>query len=330
MKTLRVAVVGCGRHMYDSLYPGLRHAPAHTVVAAVDPDAGRLARFTSFYNVPAAYADVEEMLSREAPDAVIAAVGRNEHARIAAAAMRAGAHVFVEKAPAATYAEARDLAEVQRQTGRWMMVGFNRRFMPSYMRARAISRRPEFGGVHMYFSQDHAMPYRDEEFFKINHIIHHLDLARFIMGEIELAHVQRVAVDANHMGFNISFAAPGGGIGTIQSGSFLDVSHPMERMQILGMERAVMVENFRNVTYHRPPTDKIDWEKYLAPAGEDGSQSWDNDYRFEPVNAHRGFENELVHFLGRIADGVRPEPDIEDSARTMKLLEDMDRLLAAS
>jgi predicted dehydrogenase len=326
-EALRVAVVGLGRHMFDSLYGGLRYVPGHKVVAAVDRDPDRLARFTAFYNVPAGYADLSEMLAREAPNVVILAVSKEEHAGMAAAAMRAGAHVFIEKTPASGYAEALELVEVQKQTGRFAMVGFNRRFLQSYMRARAISARAEFGGVNMYFSQTHSKPYRDEEFFKANHLIHHLDLARFIMGEIELTQVRRVFVDAHHMGFDISFVSPGGGIGTIQSGALLDDSHPMERMQLLGRDRAVVVENFRNVIYHRPPSDKIDWEQYKAPDCEDGSQSWNEDYRFQSYSGQRGFENELVHFLGRVAAGIKPEPDIEDSARTMRLLEDMDRFL---
>lgn len=46
----------------------------------------------------------------------------------------------------------------------------------------------------MYQSQFNTSPYRNDAFFKLNHIIHHLDLARFLLGELEITQVQRVAL----------------------------------------------------------------------------------------------------------------------------------------
>src|SRR5205814_7577882 len=62
--------------------------------------------------------------------AVVIATRHDTHARLAADAMRAGKHVFVEKPLALTPDELEEVLSAQRETGRIVMPGFNRRFSP--------------------------------------------------------------------------------------------------------------------------------------------------------------------------------------------------------
>jgi predicted dehydrogenase len=72
----------------------------------------------------ACYRDLAELLAVEPPDVVVIATPIPTHAPLAAAAMRAGSHVLLEKPPTASLAEFTELLAVARETGRSCQVGF--------------------------------------------------------------------------------------------------------------------------------------------------------------------------------------------------------------
>jgi predicted dehydrogenase len=72
------------------------------------------------------------------PDLVIVATPHDTHQPIASAAMRAGAHVLVEKPMTDTLAAARTLAADQRETGRVLRVGFMLHFHPGMRRLKKL------------------------------------------------------------------------------------------------------------------------------------------------------------------------------------------------
>lgn len=322
----RLGLVGLGNHMFEFLAQALKWAPPHVIAAVCDTDPGRVERFVSVYNAGAAFGTLDDMLATAQLDAVVIAVGHASNFALAKAALEAGVHVFVEKTPCQTTAEADELVAIQQRTGKMLMVGFNRRYMTSYLMARDISQRPEFGGIRMYHSQFHATPYRSDTFLKVNHIIHHLDLARFLMGEIEITYVQRFEVDAKRLGYNINFVAPDGGIGVIQSGSFLDEIYPMERLELIGDRRNIVVDNVKSLTYNRPPRQR---KELFVPFNldDDGDALvWNPSHGFYPRFSHHGYENELHSFVAAIESGVTPQPDISDSRKTMALLDQIEAL----
>ena len=73
-------------------------------------------------------------LHRLRPDVAVIATYADSHAGYAIAAMRAGAHVFVEKPLAATVADAQAVADVAAETGRKLVVGYILRHHPSWQR----------------------------------------------------------------------------------------------------------------------------------------------------------------------------------------------------
>lgn len=87
-------------------------------------------------------ASSEEILADPATDAVMIATRHGEHARLAAAALRAGKAVFVEKPLALTDQELDDVMDAAAQGGAPLMVGFNRRFAPA-----TVFLRDRLGGL---------------------------------------------------------------------------------------------------------------------------------------------------------------------------------------
>jgi polar amino acid transport system substrate-binding protein len=86
---------------------------------------------------------LEELLADERTDAVVIATRHAQHAETAIAALTAGKDVFVEKPLALTHEEVGRIGEAVSTTGRILMVGFNRRFAPTYRHLRKVYRNRE-------------------------------------------------------------------------------------------------------------------------------------------------------------------------------------------
>ena len=92
--------------------------------------------------------DYAEALDRLQPDLVCVATYSDSHADYACAAMRAGAHVFVEKPLATTVADAQRVVDCAVETGRKLVVGYILRHHPSWQRLIAEAR--DLGGPYVF------------------------------------------------------------------------------------------------------------------------------------------------------------------------------------
>ncbi|GIG21430.1 dehydrogenase [Cellulomonas chitinilytica] len=93
-----------------------------TLAAVVDPRP-----VDGLEHVPAGtpwYPDLDTLLDRAAPDVVVLATPIPTHLPFAAAALRAGCDVLLEKPPVASLAEHEELLSVVEETGRLCQVGF--------------------------------------------------------------------------------------------------------------------------------------------------------------------------------------------------------------
>ena len=84
--------------------------------------------------------DFHDALDRLKPDLAVIATYSDSHADYAVAAMKAGAHVFVEKPLATTVADAQRVADMAAATGRKLIVGYILRHHPSWQRLIAEAR----------------------------------------------------------------------------------------------------------------------------------------------------------------------------------------------
>jgi predicted dehydrogenase len=325
-ETIRLAAVGLGRHMREVLIPALVKGAPYELVGACDTDQDKVASFRRIFSVGAGFTDHREMFDAVALDAVLIAVGHDSNGPIIAEALRHGAHVFVEKTPVRTAGEADELTELARSVGRQVMVGFNRRFMDPYAQARRLAAAPAFGGVRLFQSQFHAGPYGEDAFI-VNHVIHHFDLARFLLGEVDITHASRVRVGERMDAYTISLAsrAPAGGsgpraIGTIQATSLMDARYPVERLELVGVGGNIVVDNLGDVVYHPPTTS--DGTPVGGAVAVPGSR-WEPSKHRPPHRNLAGYEDELAEFLDAVRAGRRPEPDLADARRTLDLIDQL-------
>lgn len=140
---MRVLIVGLGNM-------GQSHALAHhyadgvEIVGLVNRSARDLPEELRAYPL---LATLSEGLALR-PDLVVIATYSDSHADLAEQAMRAGAHVFVEKPLATTVEDARRVVAVAHETGRKLVVGYILRHHPSWTRLIAEARA--LGGPYVF------------------------------------------------------------------------------------------------------------------------------------------------------------------------------------
>ena len=141
---MRVMVAGLG-NMGRSHALAWARQPGAELVGLVNRS--RVALPPELADIPFSH-DFHEALARLRPDIVVIATYSDSHAEYAIAALRAGAHVFVEKPLATTVADARRVVETARDTGRKLVVGYILRHHPSWQ--RLITEARALGGPYVF------------------------------------------------------------------------------------------------------------------------------------------------------------------------------------
>ena len=143
---IRVLVVGLGNM-------GLSHALAYQkldgfeIVGLVARGInGRADLPESFGNYPR-YTDFDEALGAAKPRAVSINTWPDTHAEFAIKAMKAGAHVFVEKPIATTVEDAQAVVDTATETDRKLVVGYILRHHPSWM--QLVEKAKDLGSPHV-------------------------------------------------------------------------------------------------------------------------------------------------------------------------------------
>jgi predicted dehydrogenase len=130
-------VIGCGR-VFERYYRaaiGASHEVRLVAACDVAPDRRAWAG-TALPGVPC-HDSMPDLLRAHEADAALITAPPAVHAPAAAAALGAGLSVLIEKPMALNLTEARDLQQLQRETGRVLRVGFNRRYRSDYLRLRS-------------------------------------------------------------------------------------------------------------------------------------------------------------------------------------------------
>jgi myo-inositol 2-dehydrogenase/D-chiro-inositol 1-dehydrogenase/scyllo-inositol 2-dehydrogenase (NAD+) len=137
--------------------------------------------------------ELSQALTDPAVDAVIIAASTPAHAELAIACAQAGKPFFVEKPLADTLANGRQMVRAAEQPGVPTMVGFHRRYDPAYAGAKAHIEAGHLGRPEIFrsISRDPDMGISSLDFHLasggliVDLGIHDLDLARWLVGEVE-------------------------------------------------------------------------------------------------------------------------------------------------
>lgn len=317
---MRVAIIGCG-------LIGQKRARSLgdcRLVAVADIDAGRAKQLAAQFPGCAAGGDWESVIRRQDVDIVIIATTNNMLAPITAAALERRKHVLVEKPAARNAAELRPLVTTARQAGVVVKVGFNHRFHPAFLKARALFEAGELGRL-MYIRARYGHGGRlgyDREWRAdpaiagggelLDQGVHLIDLTRWFAGEVieVMSHVDtyfwNMPVEDN--GF-LLLKTRRGPVAWLHASCTewknlfcFEIFGRAGKLQIDGLGGSYGVERlsfFRMLPEMGPPETTI-WEY----PGED-----------------RSWQAEFAHFVECIGRGSPPSGTLEDAAAALTVVE---------
>ncbi len=312
---VRFALLGCGRigRMHAS---NLARHPAAELACVYDVVAGASAEVAAAHGVRQA-TSVEDALADPAVEAVLIATSTDTHVDLIIAAVRAGKAVLCEKPIDLDMARvARCWAEIE-PFDPTVMIGFNRRFDPSFAALRRRVEAGEIGRVEQLVitSRDPAPPplayievsgglFRDMT-------IHDFDMARSLVGDID-------EVSA----FGASLVDPAiGAAGDIDSamitlraasGALVHINNSRrsvygydQRIEVFGSSGMLLAGNHRETSI----------EAYSATS----TQAADPVLHFFIQRYADAYAAEIAHFVGCVRERTPPLASFRDGLEALRL-----------
>jgi predicted dehydrogenase/threonine dehydrogenase-like Zn-dependent dehydrogenase len=259
-----VGLIGTGSFARMVLLPAIRVAgvPVHSVSSARGVSGVHAARR---FDVAEVTTDYRELLASEAVNTVFIATRHDTHARLAAEALRAGKHVFVEK-PLAIDEEGLELvrAALAEHPHLQLMVGFNRRFAPHARKVRELLGRraqPLAASILVNAGDIPAEHWIQDPAVGGGRIVgeacHFLDLLRFLVGcpidtvQAAMFGPQAGGVRDDKMSVTLTFED--GSIGSVHYWANGPKSFPKERVEVFCAGRVLVIENWRRLAAYDWP-----------------------------------------------------------------------------
>lgn len=191
-RRIRIGIAGLGRLGKRHAEQLARRTAGAHLVSACSPVAAELAWARDALGVSTLHEDFAAFVSDPQIDAVVLVTPTTLHAAQAAAALEAGKHVFVEKPLSLDVASCEQVEAVAcRHPALVAMIGFVRRFDPSYAQARAEIEAGAIGRPFLVRSQTCDRNEPDGFFVRfaptsggifMDCSVHDIDLARWMLG----------------------------------------------------------------------------------------------------------------------------------------------------
>jgi UDP-N-acetylglucosamine 3-dehydrogenase len=135
---VRVGVIGCGAIAQRRHLPEYQSRQDVEIFAVCDPNIKRAQEVQELFGAHHAFSELSDMLGQPELDAVSICTPNQYHADMSIAALQARKHVLCEKPMATSLEAARQMVDVARSTGVFLMVGHNQRFMAPHIKAKMI------------------------------------------------------------------------------------------------------------------------------------------------------------------------------------------------
>lgn len=186
MKKLKIGVIGTGRIGKVHIATLVQSVPQAEVISVADINlrsAAEVAKSFGITNVCASHTDI---ISNPEIEAVVICSSTDTHAKYIVEAAGAGKHIFCEKPVDLSLEVIRSAMQAVEKAGVKLMVGFNRRFDPNFLKIRQLVAEGKIGEPHILkiTSRDPAPPPAEYSAVSggmfLDMTIHDFDMARYI------------------------------------------------------------------------------------------------------------------------------------------------------
>ena len=292
-----------------------------------DLEADRRERFAARYPSARATAEFDDLLDDPELDAIVVATPVVTHFELAARALHAGKHVFVEKPPALSGAEAEELCAVAEEADRVLMPGHLLLYHPGVRKLKELVDSGDLGEtLYLYGNRQNLGQIRKDENALWSLGVHDLSVILHLVGE----------EPAELWARGESFLTPGvedvvfcylrfpSGVVAHMHLSWLDPGK-VRRMTVVGTEKMAVFDDMeleRKITVYdkapeQPPGRYGEWR---TRTGDIWSPKVPTD---EPLRL------ECQHFLALVADGGDGGRSARDGAAVVRVLEQLQQSLDA-
>lgn len=302
MEPLRVGFIGAGGFARHTIYPALHLAPV-ALQAVCDMDEAKAKDAAGKFGTGRWYTDRHKMWEQEDLEALIISMRPDPRQSLVREALEAGYHVFVPKPPAPSLADATELAETADQTGKTLMINFQRRFSLGVNRAKEIMAQESFGQLTQLFCSFCSGTYPTVQWYLLDFAIHHFDLAQYIAGP-----AKEIAVFHNEVGGQGSFAVAvefeNGAVGNLQLNSQRLWQRNYDRIEITGQGEYIVLDGLWEIAHYA-----------------DSKNVFTDNYSDQRNGELTGDGHSLTEFVTAIRENREPIASINDCLKSMRLYE---------
>jgi len=320
---LKVALAGAGMISWFHLVAWRNQGDRVRVVAICDPDAAKVSARAGEFSIARVYGDADAMFSTESIDALDVASPRHTHAVWVDAAAAHGIDVLCQKPMTPTFHESEAL--IRRVEGRVrLMVHENWRFRPWFRELKRWIIAGELGDVVLArmalissgllsdasgrrpsLERQPFMQY-EPELMIAEVLIHHLDVMRFLCGELRVVAARAARAVPDVRGETVASifletraGAPVEVTGTMGAPGY--PPRPSDRLEVVGSKAsAVFDENGLRLL---GPSPRV--------------MQYDRDTGYQA-----SFDGVIGHFVDCLETGAPFETGPADNLQTLRLVED--------
>ncbi|MHC1783130.1 MAG: Gfo/Idh/MocA family oxidoreductase [Anaerolineaceae bacterium] len=297
---IRTAVIGVGSM-------GKNHARVYSelaeseLVGVADDDLEIAQKVGAAFGVKA-YQDFHQLLEVEKPEAVTIAVPTALHEEVAAYALKAGAHVLIEKPIAATIDEGKRLIALAEEKKRKLMVGHIVRFNPAIQELKKKLDNGDLGRIFQVFCRRAGpFPARIRDVGVVVDLApHDVDIMRFLIGadpvRVYSETEQRIHTAHEDIVFGL-LRFPGGVIGSLEINWLTPTK--VREVLVLGERGLFRVDDLTQdlYFYENAAASAMQWTTLQTLKGvSEGSMHRFSLQRYEPLKA------ELQGFLKAVSE----------------------------
>ena len=316
---LRIGIIGAGRIGRVHARSVAAHPQAKLTLIA-DPMLDSAKEVAQAYGAEAT-SEANDVFASDNVDAIIICSPTPLHGDHIVAAAVAGKPALCEKPLAMdseSVAQIRERLEAQGTPNPQVMLGFNRRFDPSFSAIHEAVEAGEIGQLEQLtiISRDPDAP--PKEYIAVSGgifkdmTIHDFDMVRHFLGDIKTVTAvgqnlePELADTGDFDGVVVTLQNEAGRSATITNSRHCASGYD-QRLEAFGSEGALFAENIRPTTVRRSNKQVTDaQDPYL-------------DFFLERYEA--AYARELSAFIDAITDGRVPSPGIEDGAQALRLAE---------
>lgn len=249
-----VSFIGSGNYATSLLIPAFKATGAE--LRSVSSGAGVSGLHAGRkYGFAETTTDSDRIFSDALTDAVVITTRHDSHAYYVLQGLEANKHVFVEKPLCLTLEELDAISAAAGESGRILMVGFNRRFAPHVQKMKSLLSSVSGPKAVVMTVNAGAIPAdhwtQDQEVGGgriVGEACHFIDLLRFLVGE-SIVSFQRAVMEAPRQDtVTLQLAFADGSIATVHYFANGSRAFPKERIEVFAGGRVLQLDNYRKLT----------------------------------------------------------------------------------